>query len=149
MFVLPKTQHPTLLHTHAPKGKLMDPTLHWYLMLRTHTYILGPNHPPLLQVPISYLPTSSFIELFETHLQPNLPITKYTRWWKCNWTPSKSYNATCLLPAEGRPDCLHPVPSHTEGNKGSTRVAIRPCNHWRENATFGVCPMTQEERAEH
>lgn len=69
--VLLKTSRcPSLFHTCAPKGTLTNHTLCRYLALRTHLYPLGPNHPPPLQIPISYLPTSISIDLVGTISNP-------------------------------------------------------------------------------
>lgn len=105
MWALSQTpQHSSLLHTQAPKGHLMNLPLNGHLLLRTHI-----THGAQITLLDSTSPFSvclraspfSCLEHISNPTRPKpQPVTKYTGWFKSNWTPSKSYNAIGFLPVE-------------------------------------------------
>lgn len=147
MLLLPKPQHPSL-HTHAPKGKLMNHTLHRYLMLGP-VYITGPKLPSCTPGP-HFLSAYELLYLAVWNTSQTQHVgTKYTRWWKGNWTPSKTYSTTWLLPVASHPELSAPPPPlGLEEMKAALGLPFALAATASESATHGLCPRTQEEHAE-
>ena len=103
----PKSLSHPLLTLVLPTA-LTSPTLSWHPSLRTCIYIPGPitllYSRSLFSLCLRPSPFSCLEHISNPTCPKPQPVTKYTGWFKSNWTPSKSYQTMWFLPVESDPD---------------------------------------------
>ena len=128
---------------------LTNPTLGQHPSLRTRIYIPGPitllYSRSLFSLCLRPSPFSCLEHISNPTCPKPQPVTKYTGWFKSNWTPSKSYQTMWFLPAESDPEHWVCTTSSSQlgGNEDSARPALGLLHPLMVRTLCDHCPGTQ------